>query len=903
MYLFWLCCLFTTTLTLPSTALATPALAEAQHNLTDVAITEDLILKVKASGKILTDDMLAFTRNQQLYIPLTELAQLIGMPVKLSYPPLLLEGNASPIQQAFRLTANKFKALEYSVQGEPVQIWPAINWLEDMLEAEGEVFVNANVAEKIWPIRLEYQASRMMLVIIPLRPLPELEQRERQKYRKLKLRPQQQKNSLIANVEPYALHSPPLFEWRYIYQQDKKSSKLDLVARHDLLKLGQLWQATLNEPAASGQPVFELQRWRAQYLASGKHLQPLPGGIRKLEVGDINLAGSRAVEGGEQGRGIYISTFPDEEDIFETQKIINSAPAGWEADMYSNGQLIDHARVDDSGQYQFDLFLNPGVNKIDVRLYGPYGEKKTDRFTYNLGSEYLPRGKWGVSLAAIQPDYFTFRQHKANVQVTTEYRMVLGYGAGPNMNTRLYWYRTQQAQNTTSTSAMSDTLGWSADGFFKGTYWRWLQLFQGRTQYSDFQFRKALPGWNWQAGFSYHPQWQGFRESSQGNTATANLLGEHHFRYKEINSTAGLKYHYKKQSNTNQHTVSLYQRFRLRHWNLSTNQQCRFQGERSCRLANVLRYEKSGTMLGVEHHGQFKTDYTQHQFQLKSFMSMDKLIKANLFTEPQRYSSMKQPPSWLSQLQLSTNYTRTLTEENQQANWGDSAALNLIWSHNFQGLKASASLQWNTESGLNGSLSLNGQLLPARGGYTARAIPLRYPARIRMFNDKDYDGKLSTADTAISNSRMRQRGSSTPFSDEDGIIWTNLVSKTPLEEDFRTLDDPYLVGVNPATPYKAREERVLKIDWPMIETGAIEGTLSDTQKQPLSSYKLVLISKATNRQVGEIFTGADGFFVFEFVRPGPYQVYIDFGDSKQLLKDVSVLEEDPWPILELTLDS
>jgi len=893
----WVVWLFAATLNLP--AQATQAIAEVQHNLNDPASTEDLILKVKASGKILSNDLLAFSRNQQLYIPLTELAQLIGMPVQLSGPPLQLEGLASPVQQPFHLTADTTNRLEYSVQGEPVQRWPAIDWLSDMLELEGEVFVSVSVAEALWPIQLQYQASRLMLIVIPQRSLPELEQRERQRYRELKLRPQLRKDSLLANVEPYASFSLPLFEWRYVYKQSNKSSQLDLTARQDLFNLGHLWQVSLSEPSSSTKPAISIQRWRAHYIAAGKQLPPLAGGIRALELGDLNLPGSQAIEGGEQGRGLYLSTFPERDDIFEAQQIINSAPPGWEADLYINGQLIAHSQVDESGQYQFDLFLTPGVNRVDVRLYGPYGEKKIDRFTYNLGNDYLPRGQWGVSLAAIQPGHFTFRQQQSD-QKSTEYRMVLGYGAGPAVNTKFYWYHTQQSLSNTS-SQMTDTLGWSADGLYQGIYWRWLQLFEGNSHYADFQLRKAIPGWNWQAGLSYHPRWQGFRENRQNSAATANLLAEHHLRFKKINSTLGLKYQFQKQASANQHTATLYQRFRLRHWNLNTRQQCRFQTSYSCRLSHVLRYERNGTMLGMEHHGQFKADYSQHQFQLKSYLSLDRLLRADLFAEPRPLKKPGQSAPWLSQLQLSTSYTRTLTEQAQHSDWGESTALSLIWSHNFQGLKASASVQWNNSSGLSGSLSLSGQLLPAEQSYTARATALNHPARIRMFNDKNYDGQFSPTDSPLTRSRMRQRGGATPFTDDQGVIWTNLSSKTPLEEDFRTLDDPYLVGVNAATSYRAREERVLKIDWPLIETGAVEGTLSDARQRPLSSYKLLLISTETGSKAGEIITSSDGFFVFEFVRPGHYQVHLDLGESQQLLSEVEVLQEDPWPILELTL--
>ncbi len=123
----------------------------------------------------------------------------------------------------------------------------------------------------------------------------------------------------------------------------------------------------------------------------------LLGPIRATQValGDVetfagNLTGQSAV-----GRGVFVSNRPlQQPSRFGVTTLRGEMPAGWDAELYRNGQLFAFQADRGDGRYEFkDVELLFGDNAFEVVLYGPQGQIRRDRSDVPVGAEAIPAGK------------------------------------------------------------------------------------------------------------------------------------------------------------------------------------------------------------------------------------------------------------------------------------------------------------------------------------------------------------------------------------------------------------------------------------------------------------------------------------------------------------------------------
>ena len=114
-----------------------------------------------------------------------------------------------------------------------------------------------------------------------------------------------------------------------------------------------------------------------------------------FEVGDVTGHSSKLLGPGINGRGLAVTNQPlFTPASFDRTRFEGELPAGWEAELYRNGQLMAFAGAGDDQRYHFeDVQLLYGDNQIDIVLYGPQGQIRTRTETVNIGQENVPSGK------------------------------------------------------------------------------------------------------------------------------------------------------------------------------------------------------------------------------------------------------------------------------------------------------------------------------------------------------------------------------------------------------------------------------------------------------------------------------------------------------------------------------
>ena len=123
----------------------------------------------------------------------------------------------------------------------------------------------------------------------------------------------------------------------------------------------------------------------------------LPLSATLIEAGDVSAVSSPLVAGGAQGRGLAITNRPlTQPDTFATTNIVGDLPAGWEAELYRNEELIAFAQPRTDGRYEFRAVpLRFGPNALTVVLYGPQGQVRRQTQRVRVGEESIPpRRTW-----------------------------------------------------------------------------------------------------------------------------------------------------------------------------------------------------------------------------------------------------------------------------------------------------------------------------------------------------------------------------------------------------------------------------------------------------------------------------------------------------------------------------
>ncbi|HYI43073.1 MAG TPA: carboxypeptidase regulatory-like domain-containing protein [Sphingomicrobium sp.] len=152
----------------------------------------------------------------------------------------------------------------------------------------------------------------------------------------------------------------------------------------------------------SGMP----SRLRLRAFRSDPEAQLL-GPLRATHYGLGDVSGLQTRLGGSSvnGRGAVVTNRPlTNPASFDRTRFEGDLPAGWEAELYRNGQLLAFARPDSRQRYVFeDVQLLYGQNEFDIRLYGPQGQVRSRFESLNVGKEHVPPGKTWYWAGVNQP--------------------------------------------------------------------------------------------------------------------------------------------------------------------------------------------------------------------------------------------------------------------------------------------------------------------------------------------------------------------------------------------------------------------------------------------------------------------------------------------------------------------
>jgi hypothetical protein len=145
----------------------------------------------------------------------------------------------------------------------------------------------------------------------------------------------------------------------------------------------------------------------------------LLGPLKATHFGFGDVTGLSTLLGGSPvaGRGAVITNRPVVNPTnFDHTSFEGDLPAGWDAEIYRNGELLAFAHSDGSQRYAFDdVQLMYGENNISIVEYGPQGQVRTRNEMVNVGQDNVPSGKTWYWAGVNQPSHDLLSMDKGDV--------------------------------------------------------------------------------------------------------------------------------------------------------------------------------------------------------------------------------------------------------------------------------------------------------------------------------------------------------------------------------------------------------------------------------------------------------------------------------------------------------
>ena len=230
----------------------------------------------------------------------------------------------------------------------------------------------------------------------------------------------------------------------------------------------------------------------------------------------------------------------------------------------------------------------------------------------------------------------------------------------------------------------------------------------------------------------------------------------------------------------------------------------------------------------------------------------------------------------------------------------DDTRVSLNASYDFGTFLGGTTVAWDRDGGTDVFLTANTTFGPDGDDqrYIATTKYKGYTTSLeaRLYEDLNKDGLFTEGtDVPAEGIRLRVNRFKTDPSNEDGII--NMIGAGPPGAVSITLDrdsmpDPFLIGVNDGYSTVLRPGTKPLINFPLYPSGSIDGTVLNANGDYMSGMIVQLLDQ-NGVLVQEVPTLFEGFYVFEYVKPGTYIVQVSPSHQVNVPpKTVMVTSED-----------
>ncbi len=354
-----------------------PLSAQDDDYLEEVVITFQV-------RRLISTDMFVQYDGETIYLPVSTIFDLLGLNIKTDMRQKVLSGYVIEKSNSFRFDLNDATV---RFDGKTHRLPP-----EDYFLGTTDLFLRVDKFEKYFGLPMIFQFSALR-VVLPLDESFPAYQRLQRSLEHKRLRRERDRLGDVKNL-PYrrAMLGGAVLDWNL------SATPYGTGAQYFSTSLGAMIGGGDLSLSATGNSETGIRSdqlsWRWHYFVDTASI------VTQVEVGDL-FTGLTGGPLSRQLRGAVVTNRPQtQREYFRTITIDGYLGEGWEVELYVDQKLTDFAHTNQSGRYEFYLDVYYGASVVELKMYGPNGEIRTEerylRVPYNL----IPQGKIEYSVAA-----------------------------------------------------------------------------------------------------------------------------------------------------------------------------------------------------------------------------------------------------------------------------------------------------------------------------------------------------------------------------------------------------------------------------------------------------------------------------------------------------------------------
>lgn len=822
----------------------------------ELQLENELLLDLRLDGERLGLDILGYQRGGDFLISLDELANGLGFAIAVDGE----QGSAS----GWFISEDRVFSLDIAsaTVTSGGNNWPLAEG--EAVLFEGGLYVETNALQRWLPLRLSAVIRELYLNVETTETLP-IQQRLNRRDRVFARSSGYQESQHPLQDTPYQFFSPHITKLRISRSTLRQTpeSSAEYRTNYASLSRGDLgWMtSTLSLAGQSGESLTGARLKLERTAFEG------PLDLNHIEVGDVDAGGFRGLllrgGGRNKNQGGRFDT--------ETVTLEGSQLPDWDVELYQNNQLITVQTTGPDGRYLFeDVPLLFGENRFELRFFGPNGEVDFREEYHFLGADMLEPGRISYEVSAVQSGRTVFGVNEINGQAERGsgiYESNFNLGLTRNL-TAGAGIRSQEKNGERlefsnigfglSTSRAFGSVNYSDAPDAQNSVSTTLRTRVGDTSlnlgytrfFDDPELANSPQKWQANADISSHilavPMKVNIATNEQEDITQRNAVIATTIPLSGLGRfSSSLSYNSVEERLNNSDTTTISQAAgqsslytELRPWTF--------------RLSTSYRFKPDSELVDLSANGSLRIDRD---------LSLDIGLRQNSITDTTYYAG--------------------------GINWQlDQVAIN-------------ASVSYDSDERWGGLITLSTGLVHRPGTLIPRldssASVNAGSVEVRVFEDEDGAVREPQAGVGVKGVQVWRNATT----DKNGVAYLSNVPahrQVDIELDESMLADSELKSTNPGVSVISRPGSFAVVEFPIIRTAELEGHIvvaDDGDEMPVSRA-LVQIKTLDGDVVAQTRSAFDGFFLFDGVEPGVYQVILEEPLAKRLLNgpgNVTVLSD------------
>lgn len=831
-----------------------------------------VLLEVQLDEHVLAEAITTYQTGRETFLPLGELARLLTLAIRTQPEQGTADGYVLSEARGFTLDVARARI---TLADQPQLFNPALVRLHS-----DDIYVASSLLSRWLPLDFEVDLSSLALRVRPRERLPLQARLERERLAgKLGPRSGYEDPGYPRVDTPYRLLGVPFIDQTFGVGLRGGNGSRETSANYTAYLTGDLLglESAFFVSSTRQDPSPDVRFTLARHDPDAGLLGPLRASSVMFGSGvsspSVTHISSRSPTG--KGYGLTLSNRPiSQPTSFDRHTLQGDLPPGWDVELYFNEALVGFQSSRADGRYSFDdQPLVFGANEFRLVFHGPLGQQRVERQSFLLEQSSTPPGAFYYSLAQHQDSAGQARSVAQFEWGLNKY--LTGNGGFVRLPTSL--------TSGTSTTAATGITG------------------TGGQLYSNLGLRGFWKSFILSSDFFRSPSGGLLNESALKTRVGSIAMSYSHLRLKDFTSELFLPSTDPLRTRDKVRLDGAIPASLLPRLPVTVEvQREQFQSGltntaltgrvaayvRGTSVANQLSWLNSGGTTSAS--GALQLSYRvgtvglsgQLGYSLKPQTRLDTVVLAGDKRLGEGYL-------------LNLGLVRSIS--NHETLY--TAGLNKSLGSYGLGLSTSYSSTGAWTVGLQLFIAMGRE--PRQGQWRFDALPKADSgaASARIFVDTNANGVMDPGEEAVENAALTVNGSRAPVrTDAAGIAWLDRLptrQHVDISVDTQTLEDPYWAPQRKGVRLVPRPGHVAELDFPIILTSEIDGTvylLENNSRRGIGDVVIELLD-TSRRVVTTIKTSSDGYYIVPAIPQGRYYLQVSLEQLRRFnLVDPGVRE-------------